>query len=70
MSPQGKNPEDRRIVAVGFLTQGEVALIGAQLSRLYPVEDVGPFAELLAAIDRADSAPRRGTAERTAGASK
>jgi hypothetical protein len=46
--------DDQRIVAVGLLTRREVTLIGAQLSRLFPLNDCAAFAELLEAIDQAD----------------
>lgn len=41
-------------MAVGLLTSSEVALVGAQLSRLYPLEAGSPFDDLIEAIDRAD----------------
>jgi len=43
-----------RIVAVGLLTEREVNLLGATFDRLWPVEDVPEFDELLRAIDEAD----------------
>ena len=43
-----------RIVAVGLLTQREVALLGATFDRLWPVEEAPEFQELLDAIDHAD----------------
>lgn len=46
--------DDRRIVAVGFLTRREVTELGARLSRLYPVKDDSKFADLIDEIDRAD----------------
>lgn len=46
--------EDDRVVAVGLLTRREVTEIGAQLSRLYPVDEESPFTDLLNAIDEAD----------------
>ena len=46
--------EENRIVAVGLLTRREVAAVGMQLSRLYPIEDCSDFGELLEAIDDAD----------------
>lgn len=45
---------DERVIAVGFLTRREVAMVGAHLSRLYPLDDAGPFADLIEAIDEAD----------------
>ena len=43
-----------RIVAVGLLTQREVALLGATFDRLWPVEEAPEFDGLLRAIDEAD----------------
>ena len=47
---------DRRIIAVGLLTQRDVALLGPTFERLWPVEDAPDFADLLKAIDDADEA--------------
>lgn len=41
-----------RIVAVGLLTAGDVALLGQGFRRLYPVPRGGDFGELLGALDR------------------
>lgn len=46
--------DEERIVAVGLLTRREVTMLGAQLSRLYPVKEDGKFSDLIAAIDEAD----------------
>ena len=45
---------DRRIVAVGLLTQREVELLGHGFSRLWPVDETPCFTELIKAIDDAD----------------
>jgi len=41
-----------RIVAVGLLTAGDVALLGQGFRRLYPVPRDGDFGALLGALDR------------------
>lgn len=41
-----------RIVAVGLLTAGDVALLGQGFRRLYPVPRGGDFGGLLDALDR------------------
>jgi hypothetical protein len=43
-----------RIVAVGLLTQRDLSLLGPTFERVWPVEEVPAFDELLRAIDRAD----------------
>ena len=43
-----------RIVAVGLLTQRDLKLLGPTFDRIWPVEDVPQFEELIQAIDRAD----------------
>jgi hypothetical protein len=43
-----------RIVAVGLLTERDVDLLGPSFQRLWPVEDVPCFGELLEAIDEAE----------------
>jgi len=43
-----------RIVAVGLLTQRDLNLLGPTFERVWPVEDVPQFDELLQAIDEAD----------------
>jgi len=43
-----------RIVAVGLLTQRDLNLLGPTFDRVWPVEDVPQFDELLQAIDEAD----------------
>ena len=46
-------PEDR-IVAVGLLTEFDLDRLGDSFTRLWPVDDVPCFEELIAAIDEAD----------------
>jgi hypothetical protein len=48
-------PEDR-IVAVGLLTQQDVDVLGPTFQRLWPVEDVPCFRELVEAIDEPSGA--------------
>lgn len=48
-----------RIVAVGLLTDDDVAKLGSDFHRLYPVDETPCFGELLRAIDEADRALRR-----------
>jgi hypothetical protein len=43
-----------RIVAVGLLTQRDLSLLGPTFERIWPVEEVPAFDELLRAIDQAD----------------
>jgi hypothetical protein len=43
-----------RIVAVGLLTEADLALLGPGFARLYPVDKAPHFLELLRAIDEAD----------------
>jgi hypothetical protein len=42
------------IVAVGLLTEQDLAKLGPNFNRLFPVDEAPHFAELLAAIDDAD----------------
>lgn len=44
-----------RIVAVGLLTERDVAALGKSFRRLYPVEDNGSFNDLLAKLDKVSS---------------
>ena len=44
----------RHIVAIGLLTEEEVDLLGRTFTRLWPIDSVPQFDELLAAIDDAD----------------
>lgn len=55
---------DERIVAVGLLTQREVDLLGPTFQRLWPVENVPCFPDLLRAIDEADRELSEGRRER------
>lgn len=55
-----------RIVAVGLLTQRDLNLLGHTFDRLWPIEEVPQFDELLRAIDDADrmlTKPNRQTAK-------
>jgi hypothetical protein len=45
-----------RIVAVGLLTKSDLKLLGPTFDRVWPVEEVPDFDELLHAIDEADQA--------------
>ena len=45
-----------RIVAVGLLTQRDVALLGPTFDRIWPVSEAPRFNELIEAIDQADRA--------------
>jgi hypothetical protein len=45
---------DKRIVAVGLLTQRDLNLLGPTFERVWPVEEAPSFTELLEAIDEAD----------------
>ena len=45
---------DNRIVAVGLLTKNDLDRLGETFSRLWPIENVPCFEELIAAIDDAD----------------
>ena len=53
-----------RIVAVGLLTQHDLALLGPTFDRAWPVDDVPCFSDLLRAIDDADE-KLRGASEQT-----
>jgi hypothetical protein len=46
--------DQERIVAVGLLTQRELAALGPAFDRLWPIEQAPKFGELLRAIDDAD----------------
>lgn len=48
-----------RIVAVGLLTNGDVARLGQNFHRLWPVDETPCFSGLLRAIDEADRVLRR-----------
>ncbi|MBV1691554.1 hypothetical protein KRR38_28720 [Novosphingobium sp. G106] len=42
------------IVAVAFLTEANMKAVGNNLKRIYPIEDVSPFEDLLEKLDKAD----------------
>jgi hypothetical protein len=46
---------NERIVAVGLLTRHDLELLGPTFNRVWPVENVPSFNELLRAIDDADN---------------
>ena len=46
--------DQKRIIAVGLLTQRELAALGPAFDRVWPVEQAPKFGELLRAIDDAD----------------
>ena len=48
-------PEDR-IIAVALLTEEELERLGSTFTRVWPINEVAGFEELLAAIDEADGA--------------
>ena len=48
--------DDGAIVAVGLLTQRDLAALGSDFSRAFPVDDTPCFNGLLVAIDEADRA--------------
>ena len=43
-----------RIVAVGLLTQRDLTVLGPTFDRVWPIEQMPKFSELLRAIDDAD----------------
>lgn len=51
--------ENEKIVAVGLLTAQEVRRLGNDLKHIYPVPDDRTFDDLLRAIGRVTSNPRR-----------
>jgi len=65
-------PDRERIVAVGLLTQRDLATLGHTFSRAYPVANITEFDDLLRAIDEAearssDPRPREGEGAKRAG---
>lgn len=50
-----------RIVAVGLLTERDLRVLGPSFEYAWPEEDAPDFAELLRAIDDADSRPAIGS---------
>ena len=51
---------NERIVAIGLLTARDVEILGLGFRRLYPVDEVPCFSDLLRAIDDADRDRRGG----------
>ena len=45
---------NRRIVAVGLLTERDVRILGQGFDRLWPVDDTPCFPQIVQAIDEAD----------------
>jgi hypothetical protein len=45
---------DKRIVAVGLLTQTHVDMLGSSLKKVYKIDETPCFTALLEAIDEAD----------------
>ncbi|RYF03001.1 MAG: hypothetical protein EOO77_31720 [Oxalobacteraceae bacterium] len=56
-------PSDR-IVAVGFLTQNDLKVLGEGFSRMFPVDDDAGFDDLLGKLDGIAAIPDRGSANR------
>ena len=50
----------QRIVAVGLLTEQDLAALGTSFSRAYPIQDTPCFNQLLQDIDEADREFRTG----------
>ena len=48
---------DERIVAVGFLTQRDLDVLGGGFHRLFPVERDEVFADLLRQLDDVEASP-------------
>lgn len=44
-----------QIVAIGLLTQRELEMFGSALSKVWPIDEAPCFADLLEAIDKADT---------------
>jgi hypothetical protein len=42
---------DERVVAVGFLTERDLSVLGSGFRRMVPITDDDAFAELLAKLD-------------------
>jgi hypothetical protein len=57
------NVDQQRIIAVGLLTQGDLALLGPTFTRVWPVDEAPCFNGLLRAIDEADRELRRSRAQ-------
>jgi hypothetical protein len=48
------NMDQDRIIAVGLLTRRDLSLLGPAFDRVWPIEEVSDFGDLLRAIDEAD----------------
>jgi len=48
-----------RVLAIGLLTAADIARLGPDFGRIYPVDEVPCSGELLRAIDEADRTIRR-----------
>ncbi|WP_447725892.1 hypothetical protein [Sphingomonas koreensis] len=46
-----------RIVAVGFLTDADLRLLGERFDRYFPVEQEDVFADLIAELDKVEAIP-------------
>jgi hypothetical protein len=57
-------PRTPQIVAVGLLTEQDVAKLGPDFDRLFAVDEAPHFTELLAAIDEADRRFQQAARER------
>ncbi len=53
--------ESGRIVAIGLLTERDLAVLGEGFRRAYPLNDGHDFDELLRAIDEAERLAREGS---------
>ena len=52
---KSERSDDDRIVAIGLLTQRDLAILGSRFDRVFPVDaDDQDFSNLLEAIDAAD----------------
>jgi hypothetical protein len=56
-------PSDR-IVAVGFLTQNDLKVLGESFDRMFPVNDDAGFDDLVAKLDGIAAIPERGRMDR------
>jgi hypothetical protein len=56
-------PPHQPIVAVGLLTARDIALLGPTFERIFPVDEVPCFSDLLRAIDEADRGDQRAQEE-------
>jgi len=52
-------PMESEIVAVGLLTQGDLAVLGQGYRRAIPVSGLEGFEDLLAQLDIVEATPRR-----------